>query len=121
MRGWWARALVSMTGDPIRNGFAFKLSAVVIGIVMTIGYWVLVFQSRADTIRQGGYEVDPVTQSPLGQAGTPIDLGYAFLLFMVIFLPPIAAVYFLGVLVQKNYEAPETEEDDLRRIDNMYK
>ena len=108
---------MSIKGDPFENGIGLKTVAV----ALTIGYWVLVFQSRADTIRQGGYPVDPVTGEPLGMAGTPINVGYAFGLFMVVFFPPIAAMYYLGVLQKRKYDAPETEKDEWRRIDNMYK
>lgn len=94
--------------DAHKNGMALKA----IAISLTIGYWILVFESRADTIRQGGYEVDPATGAPLGQAGTPINLGYALALFMVIYFPPVASVFYLGVLQQRKYDSSQNKPDD---------
>ena len=96
------RHAVSSWGLLFRNGTALKLLAV----GLTVFCWVSIYggsKTNYDDPRRDGYWL------------------YMFIMFMVAYFPPIAAIYFLGVLQKRKYEAPETEEDDLRRIDKMYK
>jgi hypothetical protein len=97
-----ARDAVSSWGLLFRNGTALKLLA----IGLAVFCWVCIYggsQTNVDDPRRDGFWL------------------YMFIMFMVAYFPPIALVCFLGVLQKRKYEEPETEEDDLRRIDNMYK